>query len=258
MTEIESADPWTEFKLCLGLLTRLPVRVDAPAGTGVLARACRWFPAVGALIGALSAAVLYLGVEIGLPDPASALIAIGFSILVTGALHEDGLADVADGFGGGVGRDAKLEIMRDSRIGAYGVIALILSIGLRWAALVALMGVTVHIAAFALIVGAATSRLTPVLLMDRLPPARSDGMAVNAGKPDAASVRIAIALAVAALILLPGWQAMLATAAAVVAAAAAIGGMSRRQIGGQTGDVLGASQQSTEILVLLCLAATVP
>lgn len=255
---MERSDPWTEFKLCLGLLTRLPVRVDAPAETGGLARACRWFPAVGALIGALSAAVLYLGEAVGLPDLATAMIAIGFSILLTGALHEDGLADVADGFGGGVGRDAKLTIMRDSRIGAYGVIALILSIGLRWASLVALMGVAVQVAALAMIVGAATSRLTPLLLMYRLPPARSDGMAVNAGKPDDASVRIAVALALASLLFLPSWQAMLATAVAVLAATAAIEGLSRRQIGGQTGDVLGASQQTTEILVLLCLVAAVP
>ena len=258
MTETENSNLWTEFKLCLGLLTRLPVNVVATVSPSVFARSSRWFPMVGALVGMQSAATLFLGILVGLPNVVAVLIAIGFSILLTGALHEDGLADVADGFGGGANRDAKLEIMRDSRVGTYGVLALILAVGLKGALLVALMNSGFWIAAMAMIVAASASRLTPVILMNRLPMARNDGMAVTAGKPEAESVRIACGLALASLLVLTGWQAMLVTIIATLAACAAIGALARRQIGGQTGDVLGAGQQVTEICVLIGLLAVGP
>jgi len=255
MNETGKPNIWTEFKLCLGLLTRLPVGGDATVSPSIVARSSRWFPVVGALVGLLSAGTLWLSKLAGLPDMAAALIAIGFSILLTGALHEDGLADVADGFGGGTTREAKLDIMRDSRVGAYGVLALILAIGLKGALLVALMNMGTGAAVVAMTVAAAASRLTPVLLMNRLPMARNDGMAVNAGTPDTTSVRTACGLALASLLILAGWQAMLATIIATLSATAAIGALARRQIGGQTGDVLGAGQQITEICVLVGLVA---
>ena len=258
MTETENSDTSTEIKLCLGLLTRLPVGVDATVSPPIMARSSRWFPAVGALVGLLSAGSLYLCLLVGLPHLVAAMIAIGVSILLTGALHEDGLADVADGFGGGADRDAKLDIMRDSRIGTYGVLALILAIGLKGAALLSLMNFGTGAAVAAMIVAATTSRLTPVLLMHRLPMARSDGMAVNAGTPDANSVRIACGLALASLLVLTGWQSMLITIVASLAACIAIGALAKRQIGGQTGDVLGAGQQISEISVLVGLATVGP
>lgn len=144
MTDSEMLDSrtglWRELRLCLGLLTRVPVRIDMPVPPSAVARASRWFPLVGALVGAASAGVLALVALLGLPDLAAALIAIGVAILLTGAIHEDGLADVADGFGGGFDRGSRLEIMRDSHAGAYGVIALVLSIGLKAALLAALLG----------------------------------------------------------------------------------------------------------------------
>ena len=258
MTDTDTSNIWTEFKICLGLLTRLPAGVDPTISPSIIARSSRWFPAVGALVGMLSAGTLYLAILVGLPNMVAALIAIGFSILLTGALHEDGLADVADGFGGGSNREAKLEIMRDSRVGTYGVLALILTVGLRGALLVALMNIGLGAAAMAMIVAASTSRLTLVLLMNRLPAARRDGMAVNAGKPDTGSVRTACGLALASLLVLTGWQAMLVTIIATLAACTASGALARRQIGGQTGDVLGAGQQTTEICVLVGLVAVGP
>ena len=248
----------TEIRLCLGLLTRFPVGMVAPPAAVEMARACRWFPLIGALVGVLSAAILYLCAVAGLPGMAAGLIAVGTSVLITGALHEDGLADVADGFWGGAERERRLSIMRDSRVGAYGVIALILAVGLRWSLVTGLMAHGIGSAVVGIVVAAAVSRLTPVLLMHGLPTARDDGMAVNAGKPDAHAVRVACGLALASLLLLPGWPQMLATAIAVPVAAWALGGLALRRIGGQTGDVLGAGQQVTEILVLLGLAAVVP
>jgi len=258
MTELDKSNIWLELKLCLGLLTRLPVSVDVSVPPSLMARSSRWFPAVGVLVGLLSACALFLCLLAGLPNTVAALIAIGLSIMLTGALHEDGLADVADGFGGGADREAKLDIMRDSRIGAYGVLALVLTVGLKAALLVALLNMGFGAAAVAIIVAASTSRLTPVLLMNRLPMARSDGMAVNAGRPDTASVRIACGLALTSLLVLTGWQAMLITTIASLAACSAIGALARRQIGGQTGDVLGAGQQITEICVLIGLVAVGP
>ena len=258
MTDFEKPYLWQELKLCLGLLTRVPVRVDTPVPTSMVARASRWFPLVGGLIGVVSAGVLGFGVLLGLPDLATALIAIGAIVLLTGAIHEDGLADVADGFGGGFNRFARLEIMRDSRVGAYGVIALVLSIGLKAALLAALIGAGIQIAAVAVIVAAMASRLTPVLLMRYLARARRDGMAVAAGTPDAASVRIAWGLSLAGLLLLPSWPAMLMTLAAVLVVFVGLGALATRRIGGQTGDVLGAGQQVTELLVLLGLVVLAP
>ena len=255
MTETNKSNIWVEFQLCLGLLTRLPVNVAETVSPAVVARSSRWFPIVGALVGTLSALMLFLSDTVGLPNIVAVLIAIGFVILLTGALHEDGLADVADGFGGGTTREAKLEFMRDSRIGTYGILALILTVGLKSALLFSLMNISIVSAATAIIVAATVSRLTPVLLMNRLVTARSDGMAVNAGKPDAESVRIGCALALTSLLLLGGWQAILMTIVATLVGCVAIGALAQRQIGGQTGDVLGAGQQVTEICVLICLVA---
>ena len=112
-----------------------------PAASGELGRALRLAPLVGLVVGVCGALVTSIAVGgLGLPPLPAALLTIGATIWITGALHEDGLADVADGFGGAFERSRKLAIMRDSRIGAYGVLALILSIGLRAAALAALTG----------------------------------------------------------------------------------------------------------------------
>lgn len=257
-TDREGPSLATEFRACVGLLTRLPAGTNDPLSPDAMARASRWFPAVGALVGLLSAGVLGLCLLLSLPGMAAAWVAIGFSILATGALHEDGLADMADGFGGGMDRDAKLAIMRDSRVGTYGMLALILTIGLRGILLAALVDDGFRPAVTALIVAAAVSRLTPVLLMHRLPAARRAGLAVAAGTPDAASVRVAAALALASLLLLSAWPAMLATVIAVLAGAGAVGALAQRQIGGQTGDVLGAGQQVTEVFVLIGLVAAGP
>jgi adenosylcobinamide-GDP ribazoletransferase len=175
-------------------------------------------------------------------------VALATIIWVTGALHEDGLADVADGFGGGRTREAKLEIMRDSRIGTFGALALILALLARAGAIAALA--TPLAVASALVAAGAVSRAALPPVMTVLPLARADGLAAGAGRPH--PTRAAAAVLVAALIAL----ALLgqAAAAALVAGAGAafvVAWLARRQIGGHTGDVLGAVQQLTEIGVLL-------
>lgn len=235
-----------DFRLALGFLTRIPVSLAEPPGPNALTRSMRLFPLVGALIGAAIGGVDLLAGKVLPPLPA-ALLAIGFGMLLTGALHEDGLADCADGFGGGRDKDRKLEIMRDSRIGAYGTLALILSVGLRASAIAQTAN-----PAGALIVAHSLSRALLPGLMTILPPASTTGLAASAGRPGKADFLIALILAVALSIPLLSLWPVLAAAAIVFIAMALI---ARRQIGGFSGDVLGALQQTCEIAILLTILA---
>jgi adenosylcobinamide-GDP ribazoletransferase len=241
-----------DLRTAVAFLTRLPM----PHPTGPMpehfVRAHRMFPVVGAAIGG-TVGLLLLGLRaIGVPDLAAAALALGASALLTGALHEDGLADVADGFGGGRDKDAKLEIMRDSRLGTYGALILMVSFVTRLSALAALADAAVVpclIAAHALARG-----VLPAMSMS-LPYARQDGLAANAGRPELATAAMAAAFAlVIAVVSLPVGGAL---SAALVAVAAAIGmaWLAQRQIGGQTGDVLGGAEQLAETAVLVLLAA---
>jgi adenosylcobinamide-GDP ribazoletransferase len=227
---------------------------------GTISRAVRAFPAAGLIIGALPALLLVLLADKGDPLLAS-LIALALSSLMTGALHEDGLADATDGLGGGRDRDHALIIMKDSRIGSYGVVALILSFGLRAAALAALARYDAGLAALSLLAAAAASRALMVAHWRALPPAREGGVASGAGMPEDGARNVALLTgAVAALILLAPvagfWNALLAL---VVAGAAAFGftRFVRRKLGGHTGDTIGATQQLSEIALLVALALAV-
>jgi adenosylcobinamide-GDP ribazoletransferase len=241
-----------DLRTAVAFLTRLPVPHPTEPMPANFIRAQRMFPIVGAAIGG-AVGLVCLGMRMmGVPDLAAAALALGASAILTGALHEDGLADVADGFGGGRDPAAKLEIMRDSRLGTYGALILMVSFAAKLAALAALPDAFVVqslIAAHALARG-----VLPAMAM-RLPYARKDGLAANAGRPDATTAAIAGALAlVIALLSLP-WS--VALGAAVVAAACAIGmaWLAQRQIGGQTGDVLGGAEQVGETAILVLLAA---
>jgi adenosylcobinamide-GDP ribazoletransferase len=242
------ADLIRDCKVALAFLTRLPVDREPTARESGLASSVVMFPLVGALVGLLGGAAYTLAFRLGLPPSPAATVALAMTIWVTGALHEDGLADVADGFGGGRTREAKLGIMRDPRIGTFGALALILALLARAGAIAALA--TPLAVASALVAAGAVSRAALPPVMTVLPLARADGLAAGAGRPHPA--RAAAAVLVAALIAL----ALLgqAAAAALLAGAGAafvVAWLARRQIGGHTGDVLGAVQQLTEIGVLL-------
>ena len=238
--------------MATAVLTRLPVGVAATAD-GAVAAAGWAFPLVGAGIGALCAVAFFAAGLVGLADAPAAVLALAVGLGVTGAFHEDGLADTADGFGGGRDRAEKLAIMRDSRHGTYGIVALVLSVGLRGAAL-ATIGDPIH-AGLALVAAHAASRGALPPLMRLLQPARADGLAAAAGRPSrtvavlASAIGGAIALAV--LGPLTGAAALLLASGAVGLAAL----LAQRQIGGYTGDVLGFFQQIGEIVMLLVAAA---
>ena len=238
--------------IALGFLTRLPIgrRMHVSAS---LAEAAPAFPLVGALVGVLGALAFWICDGLGLGPVLAALAAVGTTILATGALHEDGLADVADGFGGGFGRERKLEIMRDSAIGSFGVLALLFSVGLRVVALAMLHDPGP--AALALIASHAVSRSALPAVMAWAPLARSDGLAAGAGRPSPGAAGLGLLLAALVALLALGFGAGLLALLFGGLAGAAVLALARRQIGGHSGDVLGAIEQAVECGVLLTLVA---
>ena len=240
-----------QFTVAAGVLTRLPLGAGVTED-GAVAAASWAFPLVGAGIGALCALAYFVSELVGLPDPPSGLLAVLAGIAITGAFHEDGLADTADGFGGGHDREQKLAIMRDSRHGTFGILALVLSVALRAAALAAI-GDPIH-AGFALIAAHAASRGALPPLMRLLPPARADGLAAAVGQPSRTAAIVAAVIAAVALALLGPLTGTVAIGLTVLALAFAAA-LAQRQIGGYTGDVLGCFQQIGEIVMLLVAAA---
>jgi adenosylcobinamide-GDP ribazoletransferase len=249
---------WADLKVALALLTRLPMAPSGDAEAPDIARAGRVMPLAGALIGLVGAVAFWLSAALGLPPLVSGLVAVAATILFTGAFHEDGLADTADGFGAAAERARRLEIMRDSRTGTYGALALILSVDLRAAALAAIAGAGAGpgAVAVALISAHALARALLPAVMAWTPLARSDGLAAEAGRPEPAQAWFALGLgALTALILLDFGTAVAAMAAAGLAAGALVL-LARARIGGYTGDVLGAIEQFGEVAVLLAVAAS--
>jgi adenosylcobinamide-GDP ribazoletransferase len=233
----------------LTFFTRLPVHCrPGPA----LAAAAWTFPVAGAVVGALAAAGFALAWLLGLPPLAAALLAVGTGITATGALHEDGLADAVDALGAGGSRGRRLAVMRDSRIGTFGALAVVLSVGLRAAAL---DGLGPWVAAAALVAAHAGSRALLPLAMTLMPAARADGLGAGAGRPDGPALGWSLGLGAAAVLLALGPGAGLTAAALAVVAVLAAARLARRAVGGYTGDVLGAIQQTAEIVILLTAAA---
>jgi adenosylcobinamide-GDP ribazoletransferase len=250
-----------DLAACLRFYSRLPVRAGADGGAMPdFRRAARALPVAGAIIGACGGAALLVARLVGVPALPASVLAIAALVAVTGALHEDGLADVADGFGGGATREAKLEIMRDSRLGSYGAAALVLVLLLRVSALAAIAAQGDWRAVLALIAAGAASRTAGLLPMMILAPARADGAGAAATKPDGDAPRMALMLA-AVISLLPltagaSLGSVVVADLGVLLAAYAVARLAQRQIGGLTGDVLGAAQQAAEIAVLLALSAS--
>jgi adenosylcobinamide-GDP ribazoletransferase len=216
------------------------------------ARAAWAWPLAGAVLGGLAACVGWGALALGLPAPVAALLALGALVMLSGALHEDGLADTVDGFWGGWTREGRLEIMRDSRVGSYGVIALVVTLALRGVAFWLLFEAGPGAAAAALVTSAMLSRAAMAGVMATLPHARETGLAQAQGRPPVTTVAVAVALAIGAGLLLCGMSGLVAAAAAALVAGV-IARLARVKIGGQTGDVLGAVQQGAEIAALLCL-----
>jgi adenosylcobinamide-GDP ribazoletransferase len=239
-----------ELGAAFALLTRLPVyRLPLPR-VMASAEAVWAYPIVGAAVGVIGGTIYWITHSLSCPPALAALCALIAMISATGAMHEDGLADFADGLGGDT-KERSLSIMRDHQIGAYGVIALVLSLATR-ATTVALIAEPRAVMA-ALIAADAGSRLSAVLIMAALPPARTDGLSASVGSPPVGLSAIALGLTcIIAWLLLPFAIALLLILSAIVSAIF-IGRLALLRLGGQTGDVLGAGSQVCECLALMVL-----
>ena len=246
-----------ELKAAATFLTRLPPGLFGrdSAKAPDFRQGARVFPVVGALVGVAGGIVLIIATAIGIASPVAAALAVATTVLITGALHEDGLADTADSFGGST-TEKRLEIMDDSRVGAYGAIALVFSILLRVLAIAAIAdnsGATR--AALVLIAAEAVSRAAMVRLWHDLPAARMGGLAAETGPPDQNAMLIALAIAavIAIVVALPSiglWPTIFAGALAAIATFAMIR-VAAQTLGGRTGDSLGATQQLAAIAFLI-------
>lgn len=243
-----------DLSMAFGLLTRLPLPYPdfdvAPARPA--AHAAWAYPLVGIAVALLAALVAWVLDICGLPAQITAGFVLLAMVICTGAMHEDGLADCADGFWGGWDVARRLAIMKDSQIGSYGVIALVLSLLLRWGGIALMINADALLGA--LVCAAVTSRAAMVTVMYHLPRARSGGLSAQTGKPSGAATLLAVGIALLVALLTPQVSVFWLI---VVSTALTLGGITiaRHKIGGQTGDVLGATQQITEIGVWLVCAA---
>ncbi|MDO8189442.1 adenosylcobinamide-GDP ribazoletransferase [Conexibacter sp. JD483] len=242
--------PLADAALALAFLTRIPIppraldRADMP-------RAAGWFPLVGVLVGAVAGGVR-AAAEPLLGGASASVLALAALVIVTGALHQDGLADCADGLGVRGDRAKRLAVMRDSQIGSFGMLALL---GWGLLAFTTLAPLTNGHALAALIAAAALGRAAALAHASMLPPARSDGLGAGFSVPRAAlAAGIATAIVATVAATRDPQETALALAAAALATAAATAA-ARRAIGGRSGDTLGATVVVAELAVLLALAA---
>jgi len=241
-----------DLKVAISFSTRLPIVHATPVMGIDVARAVWALPIAGACVALFGALVYWIAYRVGLPALPAATLSLAATVIATGCLHEDGLADVADGFGGGGSRERKLEIMNDSRIGTYGACALVLSLLLRAGAIASLAQPALVMTALLAAHIGARAILPPFMWL--VPPARREGLAAEAGRPPETSVIIAAVVGAIAVGVGLGPMTGLIALATVIVAALAIAWLSLRQINGQTGDVLGCVEQVSEILILLAAA----
>ncbi|MHB1360524.1 MAG: adenosylcobinamide-GDP ribazoletransferase [Rhodocyclaceae bacterium] len=244
------------FFAALRFFTRLPVPGWVGHSTEQLNHAARWFPAVGLIVGAIGAGVTLAAWQFW-PVQIAVLLGMAATLLATGAFHEDGLADSIDGFGGGWTREQVLAIMKDSRIGSYGAIGIVLVLLAKFAALaqlVAVLPAPTFLAA--LIASHAASRFAAVTLIAGLNYVREDAsakakpLATRLGKGELA---VAALFGLAPCLLLPAAQVAIALALVTGVTLLAARYFVRR-IGGYTGDCLGATQQLSELAFYFGLA----
>lgn len=237
------------LQLALSFYTRLPTPQNLDYQQ--LQQASVYLPVIGWLVGAVSALVFYLSALLW-PPMTAAILALIAGILLTGAFHEDGFADVCDGFGGGWGKQRILEIMKDSQVGAYGAIGVCLLLLLKISLLTAMPVAAVPVV---LLAGHSISRLPPLLLMQRYRYARQEHSKGGAAvfKPGKRDLLFAAACALLPLLLLPAL--CLLAIIPVLLGSCLLGRYFYRHIGGYTGDCLGASQQIAETVFYLGISA---
>ncbi len=240
-----------DIPLALVLLTRLPMP-RLPEKVFARQADSAWaFPVVGLVVGLLACAVGWVSMALGLPTMVAAVLVTITLVVSTGAMHEDGLADTADGLWGGFTQERRLEIMKDSHIGAYGVLTLIFTQLVRVALIAALLTAGAYGAVLAACI---VSRAFMPVLMNALPNARNSGLSQSVGGPRSATVAVGLALAIVCAVILIGSGAVLPVILAALSISA-FALVAKAKIGGQTGDILGATQQLAELAFLATAAA---
>ncbi len=243
-----------QFLFCIVFFTRIqiPIRINFD---GINLGNCTWvYPLIGALVGGVVAGVFYIGIIVGLHPAAAAWLAIFMQIWLTGGLHEDGLADTADGMAFGRNATQKLDIMRDSRIGSYGVLALIAVIGLRASLIGQLEAIYTNCSI--IICAAILSRISIGVLMFTTHRARAEGMASLAGAPSAINLVMSIAIGLGICAFLLPFYVVAAGFFTMIAVSSYVRYIAKQQFNGITGDVLGCNQQISEVFVMIALYCT--
>ncbi|MCM2130488.1 adenosylcobinamide-GDP ribazoletransferase [Larsenimonas rhizosphaerae] len=247
---------WRRLGWALSFLTRLPAMTQATPRGNELASCPRYFPLIGAGLGLLAGSIMLAGQALW-PAAVAVLLGLGVLILVTGGLHEDGLADTVDGLGGGMDVTARLRIMKDSRVGSYGVLALVLSLMLRGVLLTLLAMFSPLALPGILVAGQGASRALAVSLMPALNYVRLEDSKVRAVTQELDRRSLWVALGTGGLLLCLGlgFNAALIVGVALAVLWWGLRSLYRRQLGGYTGDTLGAAQQAAELVIYLVVAA---
>jgi adenosylcobinamide-GDP ribazoletransferase len=236
-----------DIAVAFSLLSRIPVHPDPDAAETRAAAAAWAWPIVGATHGAIAGVLGSIALALGAPAGVTAALALAVLVVLSGAMHEDGLADCADGLGGGRDRDHRLAIMKDSRIGAYGAVALTLALLARWSGIEALTEAGCLF--WPLVAIGAASRLPMIWAMAFMASARDNGLSASVGLPPPGSLAVASVLVLVLSLLVFGLGAVPLLFWTIVAPLP-IYLLADRLIGGQTGDVLGGGQQMSEIAAL--------
>lgn len=255
MSDINNPDPSNQqdYKLsdigtAMSLLTRLPLRENWVDGERMATSA--WaYPIVGLVVGCLAGLLLQIFILLGFSAGVSAAFSLGFLIFLTGGLHEDGIADCADGLGGGRSKEDALKIMKDSTLGTYGVVILIIFLIARWSTISELAPVAPLLT---MILVGVVSRLPMVLVMSGMDHARVDGLSKHVGRPNTRQAVAALVLVSVLCLIILGWWALLLLPV-VLASSLPLIFFASRKIGGQTGDILGGTQQCAEMTALALL-----
>ena len=240
-----------ECLLAIGFFTRLPVPMDKETAARPLADASWAFPIAGLIVGLCGSAVITLGAGLNLPSLVLSFLAIGSMIFLTGALHEDGLADCADGLWSGDDNEKRLAIMHDSRIGAFGVIALVLMLGIKATAIAHLITAAgIWDTVLGILAAACLSRGALPCIMRLAPLASERGRAANAGKPGQQEMLVAAGISLLICLLCLGFGITVFSILIGGSLCAALTVIATNRIGGYNGDVLGAQQQILDVATL--------
>lgn len=238
---------WGDVPASIGLLSRLPIQVD-DTWTEMRGANQSWaYALAGVAVGAITILVAFLGMTLNLPELAIGFIIIATTAYITGAIHYDGLADSLDGLWGGWTVKHRLEIMKDSHIGVYGVIGLVCFVGLQ----ATLYGHMVAQSLWPVFGIMAMSRAVMVPVMTCVENAKTSGLSAQVGRPSIPTAVLALTLGASLAVISGAWPAVFGA----IIAALIVGTIAKHKIGGQTGDILGATQQMAEVCALIFVIA---